>query len=206
VSEGSFRFRLGGTLAAVFFASSGLSSDISAPEPAEHQFSDNDPIISKLKPEQNDGRGYRLVYLVDVPLDVYWRFKTDFDNQFLLSNKFITSHQLVSHNQNKVVTENEYSNKPKATFRWQTTLVPDEHLLEFKLLNPEECGQKYHYGYIQLEALGSRTRVTQVAYFDFFGVSLWVNYPFKGGMSYFLKYTAKWEQQTVLKYKDKYKE
>ena len=164
----------------------------------------SNPIIINLKPERKEGRGYKLVYLVDAPLDVFWKFKTDFDNQFLLSNKFITAHRLVSRNRNEVVTENEYSNKPKAIFKWQTTLLPDQHLLQFILLNPQECGQKYHYGYIQLEALGSRTRVTQVAYFDFFGVSIWVSYPFYGGMSYFLNYTASWEQQTILKLKDKY--
>lgn len=203
---GTFRFGLGGALAAVLFASSSLSSEIPRPESTEKQVSYSKPVIVKLRPEGKDGRGYKLVYWVDAPVDVFWKFKTDFDNQFLLSNKFISSHRLVSRNGNEVITENEYSNKPKALFRWQTTLLPDQHLLKFILLNPEECGQKYHYGYIQLEALDSRTRVTQVVYFDFFGVSLWVNYPFRGGMSHFLKYTAKWEQQTILKLKDNYKE
>jgi hypothetical protein len=206
VVKGIFRFGLYGILAAILCASSGLSSEIPAPEPAEPQRLSSNPIILKLKPERKDGRGYKLVYLVDAPMDVFWKFKTDFDNQFLLSNKFITSHRFVSRNRNEVVTENEYSNRPKAIFKWQTTLFPDQHLLNFILLNPEECGQKYHYGYIQLEALDSRTRVTQVAYFDFFGVSIWVSYPFYGGMSYFLKYTAHWEQQTILKLKDKYEE
>jgi len=88
-----------------------------------------------------------LIYLVDAPLDVFWKFKTDFDNQFLLSNKLIISHRFVSRNRNVVVTE-----------------------------------------------------------FDFFGVSIWVSYPFYGGMSYFLKYTTGWEQQTILKLKNKYEE
>jgi hypothetical protein len=206
VFKAIFRFRFGGTLAAVFFASSSLSSEIPVPEPAEQQFLSNNPIIFKLKPEREDGRGYKLVYLVDAPLDVFWKFKTDFDNQFLLSNKFITSHRLVSRDRNVVVTETEYSNKPKVIFKWQTTLLPDQHLLKFKLLNPEESGQKYHYGHIQLEALGSRTRVTQVAYFNFFGVSIWVSYPFYGGMSYFLKYTATWEQHTISHLKGEYQE
>ena len=204
--KGKFLIGLCGVLAAIHFASSGLSSDIPVGEPAEQQFLSSRPIISKLKPEQNNGRGYELVYLVDATLDVFWKFKTDFDNQFLLSNKFISSHRLVSRNQNEVITENEYSNKPKVIFKWRTTLLPDQNLLKFTLLNPEECGQKYHYGYIQLEALDSVTRVTQVAYFDFFGVSLWVNNPFRGGMFSFLKYTATWEQQTILKFKDKYEE
>ena len=123
-----------------------------------------------------------------------------------MNNKYINTHRLLSNNQNEVVTENEYSNKPRVKFKWQTTLFPDQHRLKFVLLNPEECGQKYHHGYIQLEAVGNRTRVTQVAYFNFFGVSFWVGYPFKGGMSYFLKYTAAWEQQTVLDLAGTYEE
>lgn len=170
----------------------------------EHHDSSTSPVITKLKPERKTGRGYKLSYLIDAPIDVVWRFKTDFDNQFLLSNKFFTSHRLVNRDQDEVVTENVYSNKPKATFRWRTTLFADRRRLEFTLLNPEECGQKYHYGHIQLEAAGASTRVTQVAYFDFFGVSFWVNYPFSGGMSSFLRYTAAWEQQTVLDLRGKY--
>jgi hypothetical protein len=72
------------------------------------------------------------------------------------------------------------------------------------LLNPEQCGQKYHYGYIQLEEMDQKTKVSQIAFFDFFGVFFWVNYPFYGGMSDFLKYTARWEQQVILKLKDTY--
>jgi hypothetical protein len=198
------RSGLCGILAAFLCASTGLSSEIPAPEPTGQKLIGNNPIIFKLTPQRKSGRGYKLVYLVDAPMDVFWKFKTDFDNQFLLSNKFITSHRLVSGNRNEVITENEYSGKPKAIFKWQTTLLPDQYLLKFILLNPKDCGQKYHYGYIQLEALGSRTRVTQVAYFDFIGVSIWVSYPFYGGMSYFLKYTATWEQQTILELKEKY--
>jgi len=204
--KGIFRYGLCGILAAIFIASSGFSAEIPATEPTEQQYLSSKPIIFKLKPERKEGRGYKLIYLVDAPLEVFWKFKTDFDNQFLLSNKFITAHRLIRRTQNEAVTESEYSNNPKAIFKWQTTLVPDQHLLKFILLNPEACGQKYHYGYIQLEPLGSRTRVTQVAYFDFFGVSLWVSYPFYGGMSYFLNYTAAWEQQTILKLKDDYEE
>jgi len=204
--KGIFRYRLCGILAAIVFASSGFSSEIPDPESTEQQYLSSKPIIFKLKPERKDGRGYKLIYLVDAPLDVFWKFKTDFDNQFLLSNKFITAHRLIRRTRNEVVTESEYSNRPKAIFKWQTIVLPDQHLFKFILLNPEACGQKYHYGYIQLEPLGSRTRVTQVAYFDFFGVSIWVNYPFYGGMSYFLNYTAAWEQQTILKLKDDYEE
>jgi len=206
LSKGILRFGLSGICAALLCASPGFSSSISATEPTEQQLLSGQPLIYKLTPERKDGRGYKLIYMVDAPLDVFWKFKTDFDNQFLLSNKLIISHRFVSRNHNAVVTENEYSNKPKAVFRWQTTLLPDQHRLKFILLNPEDCAQKYHYGYIQMEAFGQKTKVTQVAYFDFFGVSIWVSYPFYGGMSYFLKYTAGWEQQTILKLKNKYEE
>ncbi len=161
-------------------------------------------LISKLQPEHGKGLGYKIVYWVDAPLAVFWRFKTDFDNDFLVTNKYITSHRFISRKGDVVVTENEYASKPGKIFRWQTTVNTKRHRLEFKLLNPTEAGHRFHYGYIQLEAVGERSRVTQVAYFDFFGVLLWVNFPFYGGMQHYLRHTARWEQQTILKLKDHY--
>jgi hypothetical protein len=170
--------------------------------------------IRKLSPRHKDdgGRGYELVYVVDAPLDAYWKFKTDFDNDFLTTNKFINAHRLISQHNNVAVTEDIfsedlYSHKPKAKFRWQTTLFPAQYRLAFVLLNPKECGQKFHHGSIQLEAAdasGQKTKVTQKAYFDFFGVSFWVNYPWYGGMKDFLRYTAHWEQTTVPRLKSQY--
>lgn len=148
-------------------------------------------------PEQDRGRGFKLEYVVNAPLDVFWKYKTHFDNELLHNNRYINSHNLVSREGNRVITETVYSYKPREVFKWQTTVYPDRYFLEYTLLNPEECRQKYHYGSIQLEAEGTGTRVIHVSYFDFFGVSLWVNYPFKGGMSHFLKYTARWEQQLL---------
>lgn len=196
--KGILRLRLKDILATTIFAVSVLPLASSATEPIQQQDYYSDPILVKLSPQGKAGRGYKLIYLIDAPMDVVWRFKTDFDNLNLLSNKYINSHRFVSRDQNEVVTENEYSNKPRLKFKWQTTLFPDQYLLNYVLLNPEECGQKYHHGYIQLESVGNRTRVTQVAYFNFFGVSFWVGYPFKGGMSSFLKYTVAWEQKAVL--------
>ena len=167
------------------------------PGPPQDEFTENDPIISKLKPERSHGRGFKLEYVVSAPLEELWSFKTNFDSDLLHKNKFINAHKLVSREKNQVITETEYSYKPRSVFKWQTTMFPEQNLLEYVLLNPEECGQKYHYGSIQLEAEGNSTRVTHIAYFDFFGVTFWVNYPFKGGMSEFLKYTARWEQQFV---------
>jgi hypothetical protein len=198
VFKGLLRLELSSILLAIVFATNALPLETSAAELTQPQDFDSDPMLFKLWPEGKAGRGYKLIYLIDAPLDAVWGFKTDFENQILLSNKYINSHRLISHNQNVVVTGNEYSNKSGLKFKWQTTLFPDRRLLNYVLLNPEECGQEYHHGSIQLEAVGNRTRVTQIAYFNFFGVSFWVGYPFRGGMSYFLEYTAAWEQQAVL--------
>ena len=161
-------------------------------------------LIYQLKPERREGRGYKLIYTVDASLEVFWKFKTDFDNEFLESNRHIKSHRFIKRRGNVVITHNEYTDRPGKVFKWQTTVDSNRHRLDFKLLNPSESGQNYHYGYIQLEALGLKTRVIQVAYFDFFGASLWSNYPFYGGMHYYLNNTARWEQETILKLKDRY--
>jgi len=192
--------------ALVLIASSGFSSEPHLSGGFQEQLSNSDPVISKLKHGQAHGRGFKLEYRVNAPLDVFWSYKTNFDNELLHTNRYINSHKLVSREGNLVITETEYSYKPRKVFKWQTTVFPDQHLLEYTLLNPEGCGQKYHYGYIQLEADGTGTRVTQVSYFDFFGVSLWVNYPFNGGMSQFLKYTARWEQQLISEFKHRYQQ
>ena len=194
-----------GILITILFSVSNLAAQDDPQKLTEQKLLNGFPLIFKLKPEKKNGKGYKLVYLVDAPLDIYWKFKTDFDNEFLLSNKYIKSHRVVSRRGNTVITENEYTTKPKVIFRWQTDVIAERHLLNFILLNPGQCGQNYHYGHIQMEALGPRTKVIQVAYFDFFGVSFWVGYPFYGGMSYFLKYTAAWEQQLILKIKRRYK-
>ncbi len=185
-----------------------------AQEANEAELLNGKAFIRKLPPQHKDdgGKGYELVYVVDAPRDAYWAFKTDFDNDFLITNKFINAHRLVSQVDNIAVTEDIfsedlYSHKPNAKFRWQTTLFPAQYRLDFKLLNPAECGQKFHHGSIQLEpagASGQKTKVTQTAYFDFFGVSFWVNYPWYGGMKYFLTYTAHWEQTTVYRLKSNY--
>ena len=169
-------------------------------------------IIRKIPPQEQGGSGYELVYVVDAPRDAFWKFKTDFDNAFLTTNKFIIAHRLISQHNNVAVTEDVlsedlYPHKPNAKFRWQTTLFPEAYRLDFVLLNPLECGQKFHHGTIQLESAGTagqKTKVTQTAYFDFFGVSFWVNYPWYGGMKYFLTYSVEWEQALILRLKSKY--
>jgi hypothetical protein len=199
-----FRVLLYFILSIFLTVSSGLTDKAFSQEPEKQKPVTDKLFIYKLKPENKNGKGYKLVYFVDVSLEVFWRFKTDFGNDFLLSNKYIKSHRLINRQKNVFITEDEYSYKPGTTFRWQTTVISDGFRLIFKLLNPEECNQRYHYGYIQLEAFETKTKVTQIAYFDFFGVSFWANYPFYGGMYDFLENTAHWEQETILKLKDRY--
>ena len=186
--------------------------DLPAQEKGEAELFEGKVRVRKLPAPQPGGGGYELIYIVDAPVDVFWKFKTDFDNTFLTTNKFIIAHRLISQRGNVVVTENVFSNdlythKPNAKFRWQTTLIPDAYRQDFVLLNPAECGQKFHHGSIQLESAGPggrKTKVTQRAYFDFFGVSFWLNYPWYGGMKHFLTYTVEWEKATIQRLKSTY--
>ena len=153
--------------------------------------------LRRLNPSAEGGRAVELVYVTNVPIDVFWRFKTDFSANFLLSNRYITSNRVVARQGRIVITETVYSTSPGVTFRWQTTLEPSDFLLNYVLLNPVECGQHFNYGSIQLAPAGHSTRVTQTSYFDFFGATLWDRFPGPGGMEAFLRYTASWEQETV---------
>jgi len=161
-------------------------------------------LIYDLPPDRRGGEAYKLVYLVQVPIEVYWKFKTDFDNDFVVKNKYIREHRFISRTGNKIITEDKYTFGPDVLFRWQTEVFPDSHRLDFVLLTPEQSQQRFHYGYIQVEAVEQATKVTQVAYFDFSGVSFWANFPLGGGMKDFLRYTAHWEQDMVLQLKDRY--
>ena len=160
--------------------------------------------IYQIAPDRRGGKAYKLVYLVEVQMDVFWGFKTDFDNNFLVENKYIQEHHFIARNGNEVITEDKYTNGPDVVFRWQTTVFPQAKRLDFVLLNPEQCRQKFHYGYIQLKSVPEGTQVTQVAYFDFLGSSLWANYSWGGGMKDFLSTTAHWEQKTILNLKNRY--
>lgn len=199
-----FQILLCGVLFFYLTAAVDLSAETAKQEPNKQQMSGGQVIIDTQEPENITGKGYKMVYWVDVPLDVFWKFKTDFDNDFLVTNKYIKSHRFIGRRGNVAITENVYSNSPGLTYRWQTTVVPSSHRLTFELSNPKECNQKYHFGTIQLEAFGGKTKITQIAHFDFFGVSFWVNYPFYGGMLDFLKHTAAWEQQTILELRHRY--
>jgi hypothetical protein len=47
--------------------------------------------VTRAAPDARGGQAYRVTYQVDLPLAVYWRFKTDFDNTFLETNPYILS-------------------------------------------------------------------------------------------------------------------
>jgi hypothetical protein len=193
-----------GTIFVLSYTPTGLPLDSRSPDPKNDELLSGKAVIYKIKPEKGGGTAYKLFYVVRVPIAVLWKFKTDFDNRFLVTNKFIDEHRLIRREGKIAITEVVYSYKPGVKFVWRTTLSPATYRLDFVLTNPEACGQRFHYGFIQLEALGKNTRVTQFAHFDFFGAFLWANYPWKGGMSAFLKYMARWEQETVFRLKEEY--
>ena len=182
---------------------SGMRPLLAEQIPGQNRFRDQ-ITIENLPPGPTGGQGYRLTYIAPAPIDVYWRFKTDFDNNFLKENKFILSHRFIRRDEDTVITENEYSTKPNVVFRWKTRFSIKDYRLDFVLLNPESTGHEFHYGKILLSPQGETTRVVQEGYFNFFGASLWAVYPWSGGMKAFLKYTAQWECDMVLKNFDQY--
>ncbi len=182
-------------LAAWFLSTAGFSRDAGA---------DGGLIqIAHLPSDIRGGQAYRLVYDVPLPIEVVWKFKTSFDNKFLEKNRHISYHRLVSRKDNVAITEDRYSDMPDALFRWKTRIFPEEKRLEFRLVNSSASGHhghRFHYGHIQLTDLGGTTRVTQVAYFDFWGAGFWANYPWSGGMQDFLEYTAQWERKEAVRF------
>ena len=182
-----------------------LSAQSPTIEPSAEQLLTGEPFIYRVAPDARGGEAYKLVYLAPVPIEVFWRFKTDFHGDFVETNKYIINQRVISEEPGMVIIENRLSNKPDSKFRWRNILFPNKYRLDFVLENAEQCGQRFHYGHFQLEPLGSYTKVSHAAYFDFFGASLWAHYPWEGGMYAFLDYIARWEQETVLKVKDDYK-
>ena len=96
-------------------------------EPDIDQLRQGKAYVFKLNPPKaiGTGKGYKLVYMVAAPLAVFWKFKTDFDNDFLLTNKLISKHRLVAHQNNVAITESIYATKPGVRFRWRTISFPD---------------------------------------------------------------------------------
>lgn len=152
------------------------------------------------------GRHVRLTYYAPVDVAVFWRFKTDFRNDWLVSNDYIEAHRFVARNGDIVLTETKYTYGPDVFFRWRTELVPDKHTLRYTLLNPSECEQDYNRGEITLVPDGAYTRVTHTSHFDFAGAFLWAHFPGPWGMVDFFRYTARWEQETILRLEERYTE
>ena len=150
------------------------------------------------------GYGYRLRYYVPAPIDVFWRFKTDFDNDVLLTNEELIEHRLVKSFDNSVITEDRYATAPGLRFLWQTNVISDKLRLEFKLLNNKDCRHDFHHGVIKLSPAGNYTQVTQTAFFDFVGASLWVKYPWYGGMKSTLTSMVRWEQKIASEFKQSF--
>jgi len=154
--------------------------------------------VTEVKPSVKGGRAVRLVYYVPVSAEVFWKFKTDFDNDWLVTNKYIQAHRFISRHDNVVITETKYTYGPDVYFRWETLLYPEARILRYTLLNPEECGQEFNHGWIRIDNAGELVRVRHTSYFDFTGAFLWTHLPGPWGMTGFLRYTARWEQQTIL--------
>ncbi|MGD8286302.1 MAG: hypothetical protein PVG08_19450 [Desulfobacterales bacterium] len=154
-------------------------------------------VLERVSSAASGGYGYKLQYYVAAPIEAFWIFKTDFDSDILLTSDELIGHRLVRTEGNSIITENRYATAPGIRFLWQTTVIPEQYRLEFKLLNAEDCRHDFHHGTIQLNPAGSYTKVTQIAFFNFAGASLWVKYPWYGGMKSTLTKVAKWEQTAV---------
>ncbi|MGD9121326.1 MAG: hypothetical protein PVG59_11635, partial [Desulfobacterales bacterium] len=57
-----------------------LTRELPAQAEVEAELLEGKALIRKLPSPPQGGSGYELVYVVDAPLDVFWKFKTDFDN------------------------------------------------------------------------------------------------------------------------------
>ena len=168
-------------------------------------FTVSDVNISALSPVHGKGYGYRIAYRVPADIDTFWRFKTDFDNDFLVHNRAITSHRLLRRHGNIAVTETSYSAAPGKRFIWETTTDAENHRMQFRLIDPGSSGQRHHWGFIQLIKDGHQTIVVQQAYFDFSGAGFWVVYPWQGGMRDVLKTNAAWEQEAIMRMQAAYR-
>ena len=161
-------------------------------------------LIERLIYPHGQGEGYHIAYCVELPLEIYWQFKTDFHNEFLTGNPQIKMHRFVGREGNAVLTENRYAHDTEKLFRWRTTVYASQYRLNFELLNPDEAGQAFHHGTIQLEASGRHTMIYQKARFQFSGASLWAFYPWRGGMRSFLQSFVDWEREAALTWKTEY--
>jgi hypothetical protein len=161
--------------------------------------------IQLLESGPADGHAYRMEYRVAVPIETFWNFKTDFQGHFLSSSKQIRQNRFVRRQGNVVWTEVSYTSLPGSAFLWETRVDASQHRLEFELVNAEAIGHRFHRGTIELHRDAGGTRVVQTAFFDFRGASLWVYYPWQGGMKSFLRSMAIWERQTAVNLQNQYR-
>ncbi|MFZ1198873.1 MAG: hypothetical protein WAO07_01795 [Desulfobacterales bacterium] len=200
----SCRLKPSALMAVVFIVAAIVSFEAAEGQTADVTAADEQTAVYHLPPSKRGGHAVKLIYNVDVPIEVFWKFKTDFDGDFLETNRYIDSSRFVYRTNDTVVTETRYTGSPNVAFRWQTTLYPSVHGLSYVLLNPKDCGQKFNYGFIKLEAVAGGTRVTHTSYFDFFGATIWAGLPGPIGMEAFLRYTARWERETILRLLPRY--
>ena len=92
--------------------------------------------VHQIEPDPRGGKVYKLIYRVRVPIEVYWRFKTDFDNDFLLKNESIRRRRVISSSGSSVAAEDKYAHAADVFFRWQTTGHRDIRRRDSILLNP----------------------------------------------------------------------
>jgi hypothetical protein len=82
------------SISTFFFLLSSVNSLAAQPlkvEPKDEKLLNGESLIYRLEPKARGGQAYKLVYLVRANVDVVWRFKTDFNNEFVLTNKFTVS-------------------------------------------------------------------------------------------------------------------
>jgi hypothetical protein len=204
--------RAAGRLAAAALAAAVVVSAL-MPAPASVRAAEHQALLERLAAKtqleqvavaDGEGRRVRLTYYAPVAADIFWRFKTDFQNNWLVSNEYIEEHRFIGRNGNIVITETKYTYGPDVFFRWKTELIPAARTLRYTLLNPADCDQDFNYGVITLEPDGAYTRVTHTSHFDFTGAFIWAHLPGPWGMVDFFRYTARWEQETILRLEARY--
>lgn len=154
---------------------------------------------------ETDGYTFRITYQVPVPMEVYWRIKTDFESDFVAGNPFIHAHRFIGRSGNIAVTQTEFKTAPGKTFTWVTTVQHRQHRLLFELGNAEEIGHNFNGGSIQLEDAGPKTNVIQIIRFKFPGDFFWVNFPWHNGMRSSMVDIARWEQKAVYRLRNSYR-
>ncbi|MGD2269098.1 MAG: hypothetical protein PVI06_01755 [Desulfobacterales bacterium] len=105
-------------------------------EPKTEQLISAEPFVYRIEPEPRGGEAYKLMHLVPVGIDVFWRFKTDFKGDFLKTNKHVAWQRIIRKAPNVVVVENRLSNRPDVIYRWRNILQPKKYRLDYFLENP----------------------------------------------------------------------